>query len=160
MPFHEVSNSYPMFCLCIIRRVHFTLLHIMALKIFGCSVGILKSPTTEFSPSSYYFLLSGSNSNTFTLLESRSLTEYYHVYRSCTWLTRRVLDWTIGFIDALYNHVTRDYRQVHRYRFFHTSEFTVTHALGSLVFISHILATDFTCLTVILNHKWNFLFTA
>jgi hypothetical protein len=38
-------------------------------------------------------------------------------------------------------HTTRNYRQLKRCEL-HTSQFTVTHALGFSVFTSHILATD------------------
>jgi hypothetical protein len=44
----------------------------------------------------------------------------------------------IGFIDNR----TRDYRQYSAIAILHTFQFTVTHALGFLVFTSRILATD------------------
>jgi hypothetical protein len=50
----------------------------------------------------------------------------------------------IGFIDTLYIHTVRDYRQYSysAINILHTIQFTVTQALGFSVFTSHILATD------------------
>jgi hypothetical protein len=48
----------------------------------------------------------------------------------------------IGFINALYIHTTRAYRQLQRYRYSAHFQFTVVHALGFPVFTSRILATD------------------
>jgi hypothetical protein len=45
--------------------------------------------------------------------------EYCHVY------IRRVLDWMIGFIDALCIHTVRDYRQYSAIAILHTFPFTV-----------------------------------
>jgi hypothetical protein len=50
-----------------------------------------------------------------------------------------------GLYDWIYWHLiysTRNYRQLQRYRYSHILQFTVTHALGSSVFTSPILATD------------------
>jgi hypothetical protein len=51
-----------------------------------------------------------------------------------------------GLYDWIYwylIHSTRNYRQFQHYRYSHTLQFTVTHALGFSVFTSRILATDF-----------------
>jgi hypothetical protein len=58
----------------------------------------------------------------------------------CAWLTRRVLDCMIGFIDRI--HTARGYRQYSAIADLHTLQFTFTHALGFSVFTSRILATD------------------
>jgi hypothetical protein len=47
-----------------------------------------------------------------------------------------------GFIDTLCIHTTRIYRQLQRYSYFHTLQFTVTHALEFEIFSSRILAMD------------------
>jgi hypothetical protein len=52
---------------------------------------------------------------------------------------RRVLDWMTGFTDTLHN---SGLQAIIAYRYFHTLQFTVTHALGFSVFTSRILATD------------------
>jgi hypothetical protein len=54
---------------------------------------------------------------------------------------RRVLDWMIGFIDALFTQLgtTGSYSAIAD---LHTLQFTVTRALGFSVFTSRILATD------------------
>jgi hypothetical protein len=57
-------------------------------------------------------------------------------------------------------HTTRDYRQYSAIADLHTLQFTVTHALGFLVFSSRILATDFISPTVTSNHTWSLLLTA
>jgi hypothetical protein len=54
---------------------------------------------------------------------------------------RWLLDWSIGFIDTLYT-VLVNYRPNSAIAVLHTSQFTVTHALGFSVFASRILATD------------------
>jgi hypothetical protein len=61
--------------------------------------------------------------------------------RGCAWLKKRVLDWMNEFIDTLYPPLgtTSNYSAIAD---LHTSEFTVTHALGLSVFTSRILATD------------------
>jgi hypothetical protein len=46
-------------------------------------------------------------------------------------------------LDLLIIRTTRNYRQLKRYRHFHTLQVTVIHALAFLVFTSRILATDF-----------------
>jgi hypothetical protein len=48
----------------------------------------------------------------------------------------------IGFINTLYIHTTRDYRQYSAITILHTLQYTVTHALGFSVFTSHLMATD------------------
>jgi hypothetical protein len=48
----------------------------------------------------------------------------------------------IGFIDTLYIHTFRDYRQYSAISILQTSQLTVTHTLGFSVFSSRILATD------------------
>jgi hypothetical protein len=56
----------------------------------------------------------------------------------CAWL----ID---GVLDSIYSHLihsTRNYRKLQRYRYSHSLQFTVTHALGFSVFTSRILATD------------------
>jgi hypothetical protein len=54
---------------------------------------------------------------------------------------RRVLDWTIGFIDNLFTQLgtTDNYSVI---AVLHILQFTVTHVLGFQVFTSRILATD------------------
>jgi hypothetical protein len=59
----------------------------------------------------------------------------------CARLIRRVLDWMTGFINSLYIHTARDYRQYSANAILHILEFTVAHALGFWVFISRVLAT-------------------
>jgi hypothetical protein len=61
-------------------------------------------------------------------------------YRGCC--IRRVLDWMIGYTDALYIQLgtTGNYSAIAD---LHTLYFTVTHALGFSVFTSRTLATDF-----------------
>jgi hypothetical protein len=54
----------------------------------------------------------------------------------------RGFDWLMGFINALYIHTVRDYRQYSAIAILHTLQFTVTYALGFSVFTSRILATD------------------
>jgi hypothetical protein len=58
------------------------------------------------------------------------------------WLKRTVLDWMIGFINTLYIHATRDYRQYSSIANLHIFQFTVAQALSFSVFTSRILATD------------------
>jgi hypothetical protein len=62
-----------------------------------------------------------------------------------------VLDWMIGFTDALYTPLgtTGNYSAIAD---LHTLQFTVTHALGFSVFTSRILATDYNSYTVTSNH--------
>jgi hypothetical protein len=50
----------------------------------------------------------------------------------------------IGFINTLYIHTTRDYRQYSAIAILHTLQVTVTHSLGFSVLTSRILATDLT----------------
>jgi hypothetical protein len=59
----------------------------------------------------------------------------------CVWLIRRVLDWIIGFIDTVYQTLwtTGNYSTI---SYLYNLQFTVTQALGLLVFTSRILATD------------------
>jgi hypothetical protein len=64
---------------------------------------------------------------------------------------RWVLDWVIGFIDTLFTHTTRDYRQYSPVSILHTLQFTVAQALVFSAFTSRILATDF--ITVSLSHQ-------
>jgi hypothetical protein len=65
----------------------------------------------------------------------------------------------IGFIDTLYIHTTRDYRQYSTIAILHTFQFTVTHAPEFSVFTSRIMATDLY-LTVTSNHTRCLFFTA
>jgi hypothetical protein len=57
------------------------------------------------------------------------------------WITTRLLDWIIGFIDTLYIQLgtTGNYTANTN---LHTLQFTVTHALEFSVFNSRIMATD------------------
>jgi hypothetical protein len=57
------------------------------------------------------------------------------------------MDWMIGFIYTLYTllETTGNYSTIAD---LHTLQFTVTHALGFLVFTSHILATDFNTVII------------
>jgi hypothetical protein len=70
---------------------------------------------------------------------------YIYIYivtcRGCERLIRRVLYWTTGFIDTLLTQLgtTGNYSIIAD---LHTFQFTVPHALGFLVFTSHILATE------------------
>jgi hypothetical protein len=59
----------------------------------------------------------------------------------CVWLIRQVLDWMIGFIDALFTQLetTGSYSAIAG---LHTLQFIVTHTSGLSVFNSHILAAD------------------
>jgi hypothetical protein len=66
-----------------------------------------------------------------------------------------------GVDDCIYWHLihwTRDYRQLQRYRYFHTSQFTIKHALGFSVFTSRILATDFIRVSLSLQTTTKFSF--
>jgi hypothetical protein len=60
------------------------------------------------------------------------------------WLIRRGLDWMAEFINTLYIHTVRDYRQYSTVALLHTFQFTIAHALGFSVFTSRILAMDFS----------------
>jgi hypothetical protein len=54
---------------------------------------------------------------------------------------RRGLDWTIGFINTLYNQLVLN-KKYSAIADLHNLQFTVTHALGFSVFTSRILATE------------------
>jgi hypothetical protein len=66
---------------------------------------------------------------------------YCHVLGFCSRLTRRVLNWMVGFIDTLFTQLgtTGNYRAI---AILHALQFTVTHTLGFSVFTSRILTTD------------------
>jgi hypothetical protein len=78
----------------------------------------------------------------------------------CAWRIRRVLDWIIGFIDALFTHTTRDYRQYGAIADLRTLYFTVKPAEGFSVFTSCILATIYNSVTITSNHTWSLLITS
>jgi hypothetical protein len=59
--------------------------------------------------------------------------------------------WGFRLDDWIYWHLihsTRDYRQLQSYSYFHTLQFTATKALGSSVFTSPILTTDFNTVVI------------
>jgi hypothetical protein len=53
-----------------------------------------------------------------------------------------VLDWKTEFINTLYIHTARDYRQYSATAILHTFQLTVDHSLGSSVLTSRFLTTD------------------
>jgi hypothetical protein len=63
----------------------------------------------------------------------------------------------IGFIDTLYKHTTRRYKQYSAITDLHTFQFTVTHSLGISVSSSRILAKDLITGTITSNHYEIFL---
>jgi hypothetical protein len=64
----------------------------------------------------------------------------------------RVLDGMIGFINDLYIHTVRNYRQYSAIAHLHSLQFTVTHALRFSVFSSRILATDLNTVVIPISH--------
>jgi hypothetical protein len=82
----------------------------------------------------------------------RPLTKCYKILSSigvCAWLTRRVLDWMIGFIDNLFTQLgTTGITALSLFPH-------VTHELWFSLFTSCIMATDFNCFTVTWNNTWS-----
>jgi hypothetical protein len=70
----------------------------------------------------------------------------------------RILDWMTDFSDTLYTQVgtTRNYSAV---AVLHTSQSAVTDELGSSVFTSPILATDFITVSLLLLNTHEFFFS-
>jgi hypothetical protein len=58
----------------------------------------------------------------------------------------------IGFIDAFFVTVSRNYNQYSTIADLHTFQFTVAHALGFLVSTSHIPVTDLNTGAFTSNH--------
>jgi hypothetical protein len=75
---------------------------------------------------------------------SKSTTCSKYKFRDQTFILPRVRgagSWSDDWIYWHLIHISLDYRQLQRYRYSHTLQFTVTHALSIPVFTSRILAT-------------------